>query len=144
MRNSGWRQVSGDKLKAPRQGQPFGTASDYAPSNKDIAAQLGALSQQLMDQGSMQARALNNFEERVNDRFTVVQSELLLLRSVTGDHAPRITAVERTTMGKAVSATKWVGVVTLVLSIAAQVAAAYKPSMVGPLETIGQMFRTAE
>lgn len=122
--------MSGDKLRA--QPQPFGTASDYPPTNKDLANQIGALSSQMTGQ-------VEGLRGEMRDRFTVVQSELLLLRGVVADHVPRITAVEKTTVGKIKGVAGWVSAAMALLTIAAQVAATFKPEMVGPIQAIGQM-----
>lgn len=122
--------MSGDKLRA--QPQPFGTASDYPPTNKDLANQIGALGAQVTGQ-------VEGLRGEMRDRFTVVQSELLLLRTVTADHVPRITAVEKTTVSKIKGVAGWVGFASLLVTAAAQIAATFKPSMVGPLQAIGQM-----
>ena len=138
MRSDGRGQVSGDKFRA-RPGQPFGTASDYAPTNKDLSSQIGSLSAQVTGQATILGQRIDGLEEKMDARFTVVQSELLLLRTVTADHVPRISAVEKTTVGKIKGVAGWVGVASLVVTIAAQIAATFKPSMVGPIQAIGQM-----
>lgn len=139
--------MSGDKFRA-RPGQPFGTASDYPPTNKDLSAQIGALSAQVMGQGTILGRRIDGLEEKMDERFTVLQSEMLLLRTVTGDHVPRITNVEkdvksvekRTTGKKAKIATGWVGAVSLALTLASQVASWSQPKAVGPIETIADVW----
>jgi hypothetical protein len=138
VRSDGRGQVSGDKFRA-RPGQPFGTASDYAPTNKDLSSQIGSLSAQVTGQATILGQRIDGLEEKMDERFTVLQSEMLLLRTVTADHVPRIAAVEKTTVGKIKGVAGWVGGLSLCLTIAAQVASAFKPSLVGPIEAIGQM-----
>jgi hypothetical protein len=57
----------------------------------DLSEQIGALSSQLVQQGLH----IDGVREDVNDRLGVFHQELSLLRvQVTGDIAPRVTAVE--------------------------------------------------
>jgi hypothetical protein len=59
-----------------------------------------------------------------------------MLRAVVTDHVPRVAAVEKTVASKAVNATKWVGVATLALTLAMQVASTFRPNLVGPIQSI--------
>lgn len=83
------------------------------------------------------SRSTTAWFQQANRRFDVLHEELALIRS---DHGPRITAVEKSAMSKAKTAAGWTGVVSLVLTLAAQLAAMYNPKMVGPIQAIAQMF----
>ncbi len=73
----------------------------------------------------------------MTDNFSALSSELSVVRNaVMTDHGPRITAVEKTVGSKVVGATKWIGLASLALTIAAQIAAAFRPDLVGPIQTI--------
>lgn len=86
--------------KPPARRQPFGVASDYEPTLKDLAAQVGTLSAQLADTAGILTREIGGLRSDMNDRFTVVQSEMLLLRQALANHEPRLAAVEKTTAQK--------------------------------------------
>lgn len=89
---------------------------------------------------SEQVGALSGHLGAVHREVALTRSELRDLSAlVTGDHAPRITAVEKTTVGKIKGVAGWVGFASLVVTAAAQIAATFKPSMVGPIQAIGQM-----
>ena len=79
-----------------------------------------------------------------NRRMDVFHEELGLLRQhVLGSQEPRLVTVEKTTRtlgDKAKVAAGWTGIASLGLTIAAQIAAMYRPSMVGPIQAIAQMF----
>lgn len=76
----------------------------------------------------------------LTDRLDSFESELSMIRAVVQDHVPRMAAVEKKTLpAKALDATKWAGVATMVLTIAAQVAAAFRPNLVGPIQTVINM-----
>jgi hypothetical protein len=72
----------------------------------------------------------------LNDRLDTFHSELSMLRAVVTDQLPRMAAVEKTVGAKVVGATKWVGIITLCLTLAAQVASSFKPNLVGPIESM--------
>jgi hypothetical protein len=72
----------------------------------------------------------------INDRLDAFHGELSMLRAVVTDQVPRVSAVEKSAAGKAVNVTKWVGVATLALTLASQVASAFRPDMVGPIQSI--------
>lgn len=75
----------------------------------DLSGQIGAFSAQVDGFGTQ----LGTFQQTVESRFTVFHSELSLLRTqVTGDIAPRVTAVEaqaRTSLQKVSSAALFTG-----------------------------------
>lgn len=100
------------------------------PSYVEIAASLSAMRQTLEASSIAQANILSTQRKMalqvdglgsiVNQRFDVFHAELSLLRAtVTGDHAPRLRAVEKLSAGKrarlaAVVGGKWAGAFFLV------------------------------
>lgn len=72
----------------------------------------------------------------MNDALEAVRQEIALLRAVVTDHVPRVAAVEKSMGSKAMNVTKWIGVATLALSVAAQIAASFRPDLVGPIESL--------
>lgn len=104
--------MSGDKLRA----------QSYQPTVNDVSKQVSALSEQVGHLGSRVNSVINAVESAANsanDRFTVVQQELLLIRQqVTGDHAPRITTLEKRPMSAHVKGATVYGIpVALVLGV---------------------------
>ena len=122
----------------PRPREPFPVATDYAEpiplirtANPDVPVTNEHLSQQM---GALDARI-----GAMHRDVALTRTELGELRGlVVGDHAPRITAVERgaTLGGTALKIGQWGLVATGVLGVAAQVASMFKPELVGPLQSL--------
>lgn len=72
----------------------------------------------------------------LNDRLDAFHSELSMVRAILTDQVPRVAAVEKSAGAKVVGATKWLGVATLVLTVAAQIASAFRPNLVGPIQSL--------
>jgi hypothetical protein len=110
--------------------EPFTLRSEYVPTMQDLSTQIGAVGVQLVE---------------VHTQVSHVRQELAqLTRYVISDHAPRITAVEKKTSTIAPLARglgKWTAYVTLGLTVAAQVASAFRPDLVGPLQAVLNMFQ---
>ena len=91
----------------------------------------------------LQQQMMGGFMElhrAMGEHTTLIRREMVQLRD---DLTPRVAAVEQktSTLGaKAKVAAGWTGVASLTLTIAAQIASMYRPSMVGPIEAIAQMF----
>lgn len=118
---SGERPVAGEPFQLLRKT----SSGEYPVTLADVSEQVGALSSHL---------------GAVHREVALTRSELGELRTlVTTDHAPRITAVEKTTVGKIKGVAGWASAAMALLTIAAQVAATFKPEMVGPIQAIGQM-----
>lgn len=79
---------------------------------------------------------LTNLRIDMSDAIEAVRQELALLRAIVTDHVPRVAAVEKSMGSKAMNVTKWIGVATLALSVAGQIAASFRPDLVGPIESL--------
>jgi len=93
------------------------------------------------------ARAINQLEERVEARLDLFHQELSLLRTagMLPEPAPAPDVSEADTelppapkRGKAMAVTgkaaQWLGAATLIATLLAQLAAMYKPGLVGPAQ----------
>lgn len=135
----------------------------------DLSGQIGALSRELSGLGTRlsgeirgvkrdveglketqgnHGLRLNGMSLRIDAMGTAVgeaRDELLgeiglLRQQVVGDHSPRITTLEKTTVRtKAKGAAGVLGIITLVLSLAAEIAASYQHKTAGPLESIAKI-----
>jgi hypothetical protein len=146
----------------PTPAQPYPPAVDYNPTVKDVSDQVAAMSSTLnsivvaCDNNGKRINGLQvvvaNTKEDVADlvrehgegidtRVRLIHNEIALLRAtVTGDHAPRLTRIEESLVGRAKSLGAWVGnragIASLIVAGAIQLAALYKPSLVTPLQTV--------
>ena len=83
-------------------------------------------------------RSRRELQDHVHTEITLVRKDLTVLHE-------RVGIVDQRTLGaKAKSAAGWTGVVTLALTIAAQIASMYRPGLVGPIQAIAQMLTGAQ
>jgi hypothetical protein len=116
--------------------EPFTLRSEHVPTMKGLSDQIANLGQHLGGEMAELRHDIGGVKASVDTLRVYVMS----------DHAPRITAVEKKTgtiAPIAVGVGKWTAYVTLGLTIATQVASAFQPKLVGPLQTIIQMFQGA-
>lgn len=128
--------MSGEKLRAShlQAREPFPPADDV----EDLPT---ATSGEALEAVKALAGKFDSFAEETKARFGLFHEELALLRAaVLGDHAPRITAVEKRTLAQKVApATVKSVTATLVLSatgIAATVLAKHWPWLQGVADAI--------
>ena len=129
--------------RRPRIVEPFPPASDvtelgsteYEPSNRDLSVQIGALSSHLT---------------AVHQETALIRHDLSTLSSfVMRDLGPRTTAVEKKTAAQkagtaAACGVKWLTIAGGAVALATQIAAAFRPDLVGPLQTLGQMLGVSQ
>jgi hypothetical protein len=114
-----------------------GNGSAAASTLEDVAGKVDAL-----------AVSVGDLADKVDLRFDVFHEELSLLRHQTigeGGLQQRVTSVEQKTLGaKAMTLAghgiKWGGVLTLVLTVAVQIASTVRPDLVGPLQELIKLF----
>jgi len=113
------------------------TRQPYLPADDEVVSVPELTLEQL------QRQMMGGFMEvhrAMGEHTTLIRREMVQLRD---DLTPRVAAVEQktSTLGtKAKVAAGWTGVASLALTLAAQIASMYRPSMVGPIEAIAQMF----
>lgn len=92
-------------------------------------------------------RAINQLEERVEARLALFHEELALMRGLApAPQSPQTapdTLVPASTRAKAGAAKvlPWLGYATLILGAASQIAAALKPGLVGPIQSLLELIK---
>ncbi len=94
--------------------------------------------------------ALETRQGHLEGRFDTFHSELSLIRSAIVDLTPRVGEVEKAQKtlpqkvgGVTVKGVSVLGIISLVLAIAAEIASVYRPKMVSPIKNIQEMVAPA-
>ena len=144
--------MSGDRFRPP---QPAG---EYKVNMNDLSSQVAAVSKQVTDVAyavSMHGKRINGLQIQLDNVANALEQRLdgigqdvsLIRATVMGDHAPRITAVETktSTLGsKAIGAGKCALMISGGVGVALQVASAFYPKAVGPLQALLQVLQAAQ
>lgn len=119
---------NGPPPRRQRPPQPF----TPEPTLRDVSNQIVGLSGQVTDV-FLKVKKVDERAERIEDRVDVLYEYILT------DHAPRVTAIEKRTGSirtVAACGAKYTAIATGVVGLALQVASAFRPDLVSPLQTL--------